>query len=158
MGLEPEVVVETGVAEGRSSSSILLDMGFRCTGTLHSIDLPTKGRLADGVEYNLSAQEIGSLVDPFYRGRWNLILGDSRDQLRPLLERLGSIDLFIHDSLHTEEHMMWEYKTAWPFIRPGGILLSHDIGIAFRRFARLVGREYYCLEIVKGTFWGGIRR
>jgi hypothetical protein len=50
------------------------------------------------------------------------------------------LDLFYHDSLHTFEHMLWEYQTAWRFLRDGGILLSDDIfwNRAFRIFAREV--------------------
>jgi predicted O-methyltransferase YrrM len=39
---------------------------------------------------------------------------------------LGSVDMFIHDSLHTYEHMVWEYRVAFPQIRPGGLLVSDD--------------------------------
>ncbi len=52
---------------------------------------------------------------------------DSRQELSPLLERLGHIDVFLHDSLHTLEHMQWEYETAWSHLNPGGFLLSHDV-------------------------------
>ena len=55
-----------------------------------------------------------------------------------------SIDIFFHDSLHTFEHMYFEYKTAWPHLSEAGILLSDDIywSSAFHRFASEVGRPY----------------
>ena len=61
--------------------------------------------------------------------RWHLIIGDSRQQLPHLLARLGRIDLFHHDSLHTYDHMMWEYNTAFPYLQEDGILSSHDVRI-----------------------------
>ena len=44
-----------------------------------------------------------------------------------LLAQLGQIDLFHHDSLHTYEHMTWEYETAFPYVAPNGVLSSHDV-------------------------------
>ena len=59
--------------------------------------------------------------------RWHLCIGDSKHLLPPLLKRLREIDLFHHDSLHTYEHMMWEYETAFPWLSPTGVLSSHDV-------------------------------
>ena len=59
--------------------------------------------------------------------RWQLIPGNSKDELPPLLTRLGTIDLFHHDSLHTVEHMRWEYATAWRALSPQGVLSSDDV-------------------------------
>ncbi|MCL0060402.1 class I SAM-dependent methyltransferase [Dehalococcoidia bacterium] len=118
--LQPKTVVETGVAAGRSSTSILLALEENGRGHLYSIDLPTTERLEDGSIYPLEGKPVGYNVPRNLRHRWELILGDSRRELHPLLTRLGEIDLFIHDSLHTERHMMWEFETAWPFLRAGG--------------------------------------
>ena len=54
------------------------------------------------------------------------------------------MDAFFHDSLHTFDHMTFEYRTAWPFLRPGGVLLSHDVhwNRAFPRFASSVGAAH----------------
>jgi hypothetical protein len=51
-----------------------------------------------------------------------------KEPLEQLLDGVGEIDCFIHDSLHTYEHMTWEYRTVWKHLRSGGLLLSHDIG------------------------------
>ncbi|MBS7618990.1 hypothetical protein KEJ25_10480, partial [Candidatus Bathyarchaeota archaeon] len=48
---------------------------------------------------------------------WNFINAGSREALPDLLRKLNQIDVFLHDSLHTYEHMSFEYETAWPFIR-----------------------------------------
>ncbi len=73
--------------------------------------------------------------------RWTLHIGDTRELLPPLLERLGTVDLFIHDSLHTYDHMMFEFECAWPHIRPGGFLIADDAlwNKSFDEFARHVG-------------------
>ena len=126
-------MVETGVDRGLSSVAILTAMERNQEGELYSIDLPTETRLTDGTIYRNTA-EIGKLVPQELRHRWHLILGDARKELPKLLDELKSIDIFLHDSLHTEEHMMWEFQTAWPYIRNGGLLLSHDIGVSFLKF------------------------
>ena len=118
--LKPNIVVETGVASGASSAYIIRALCDNNKGTLHSIDLPQAGLL--------KGDESGFVVPESLRYRWNLGIGDSKDLLVPLLRDIGEIDLFIHDSLHTYEHMMWEYNTVWDLIRSGGIFLSHDVG------------------------------
>jgi len=74
----------------------------------------------------------------------NLLIGDSHGLLLPLLARLGTIDVFIHDSLHNYDHMLWEYRTAFPFLRPGGLLFSDDAAwnSAFPEFCREVAANH----------------
>jgi len=52
----------------------------------------------------------------------------SKKLLGPLLHNAGQTDCFIHDSLHTYEHMIWEFRTVWPYLKLGGLFLSHDVG------------------------------
>lgn len=59
--------------------------------------------------------------------RWNLILGDAKIELPKLLKQLKSVDIFLHDSLHTYEHMMFEYNTVWKHLSVNGLLLSDDV-------------------------------
>ena len=54
-------------------------------------------------------------------------LGEHRDVLPPLLQRLGEVDCFLHDSDHSYEHMAWEFSQAYPYVRAGGLLMSDDI-------------------------------
>ena len=64
-----------------------------------------------------------------------------------LLKALGSIDAFLHDSEHIYETMMFEYETAWPFLRRGGLLLSDDVhwNRAFRDFVRKSGSRRWMI-------------
>lgn len=118
--LKPRVMVETGVFYGGLSATILYAMVANDGGQLYSIDLPV---VSDG----LDPAWRGGLVPVHLRNSWELILGDSRVELPKLLDRLGQIDAFNHDSLHTTRHMTWEYETAWPHITLGGFLSSHDV-------------------------------
>jgi hypothetical protein len=161
--LRPSVVVETGVAYGFSTAYILQGLALNGTGVCNSIDLPTtrpEGRVnADGRRdhaHVASAQDTGLVIPPHLRSHWNLILGDSRKELSLLIGKLGAIDIFFHDSDHSYENMTWEFETAWPAIRPGGVLASDDINWnnAFSDFQKSVGGA-------RAFFWsnrGSIRR
>jgi hypothetical protein len=150
--VRPEVVVETGVANGFSTAFSLLALQTNGTGHLHSIDLPREvGRDYDpGTFYEgegragiPAGSEPGWLIPAELKERWTLILGRSQEQLPPLLERLGTVDTFMHDSEHSFDCMWFEFNAAWPALQPGGLLVSDDVNSteAFRRFAAQEGRE-----------------
>ena len=150
--LRPLVAVETGVANGFSTAFALLALQANGEGQLHSIDLPREvGReYAPGTFYEGEGRagipggaEPGWLIPAELKERWTLTLGRSQDVLPPLLDRLGTIDSFMHDSEHSFECMWFEFTTAWPALRPGGVLLSDDVNstAAFPRFAAEQGRR-----------------
>ena len=66
------------------------------------------------------------MVPEDLRANWTLLLGDSKILLPRLLAQLGEVDIFIHDSSHTYEHMKFEFELSYPYIRSGGLLLSDD--------------------------------
>ena len=101
--LKPQLMVETGVAYGKSSAMALLAMHHNQKGKLISIDLPNpEGKfLEDGAQTSTGTREVGWLVPDFLKLRWNLRLGDARQLLPAVLaESLEAPDIFIHDSLH----------------------------------------------------------
>jgi len=55
------------------------------------------------------------------------------------------------DSLHTYEHMRWEFEPAYPHIRPNGLLIADDVlwNPAFADFALEVGCP--AASIVRGV-------
>jgi len=117
--LKCETVVETGVAHGVTSRIILEAMIRNGRGHLWSIDLPPLDRAL--------REQVGVAVDPVMRDRWTYISGSSRRRLPGLLSRLGRIDLFVHDSLHSERNVRFELDRAWPVLRPEGALVVDDI-------------------------------
>lgn len=137
--LRPRVVVETGVASGRSSAAILLALEQNGLGRLYSIDLPQHYSSSQPETYVTAEGNTelrgfvpegklpGWLIPRELRARWQLILGDSKVELPKLLSQLSKIDIFYHDSDHSYESMMFEFKQAWPLIPTGGFLLSDDI-------------------------------
>lgn len=130
--LKPRVVVETGVANGASSTFILWAMEANGVGALYSIDWSESGELS----FVPQGKEIGWMVPDELRKRWHLEIGRSEEKLDPLLKQIGTIDIFLHDSDHSYETMMYEYKAAWPYLARNGLLLSDDakMNIAFAEF------------------------
>ncbi len=61
------------------------------------------------------------------RESWSLNIGSAQKLLPKLLKQEGSLDMFVHDSLHTYEHMRWEFATVWKALQPGGVLIADDI-------------------------------
>jgi hypothetical protein len=55
-----------------------------------------------------------------------------------MLAQVGQLPIFIHNSLHTYGHMIWEHREAYPYLRPGGLLFSDDAlwNNAFEDFSR----------------------
>jgi predicted O-methyltransferase YrrM len=117
--LEPDVVVETGVAYGVSSAFMLTALEENGRGVLHSVDLPPLRR-----EYE---KVWGVAVDEALRSRWRLHRGSSGRVLPHLLNELETVDLFVHDSLHTYRNMRREFEVVWPRLRTGGVLIADDV-------------------------------
>ena len=117
--LKPAVVVETGVAYGVSSAFILTALEQNGHGVLHSADLPTLRRGHAG-SWSVAVPET-------LKGRWTLHRGSSARVLPGLLERLGGVDVFLHDSLHTRRNMRREFETVWPLLQIGGAIIADDV-------------------------------
>lgn len=134
--LRPSVVVETGVWYGWSSAAILQAIHENGTGRLVSIDLPPAAHRTEvqaGAEVRIGlhspSDSVGSSVPERLRDRWQLCLGDSLELLPRLLETDRPISMFVHDSLHTYEHMTREYNLGFEALQEGGLLVSDDIGL-----------------------------
>lgn len=140
--LRPKIVVETGVAAGESTGYILKAMHDNGFGKLYSIDLPFQWYIYGDHKLHLDSLPAGKmpgyLVPENIKKNWQLILGNTYDRLPSLLSSLGKIDIFLHDSEHSDKAMMFEYKTSWPYIRNGGFLLSDDVSYtkAFNKFSK----------------------
>lgn len=144
--VKPDTVIETGIANGFSSSYILQSMSLRNSGKLFSIDdvfLPWH-----------TFNKIGCAIPENLKKFHQIILGNSVPELKKILPELGSIDIFVHDSAHTFDNMMNEFTTVWPFIRKGGYLVSDDVSAndAFLDFCDKIKTRPY---IIKGQEYGG---
>jgi methyltransferase family protein len=145
--LRPKHVIEAGVSSGVSSAHFLAALSRNRSGRLHSIDLPTLQRgptLARG-ESPVSlppGRSTGWAVPDRLRRHWDLRIGPSQKLLPKLVDELPSVDLFLHDDLHTPAHLTFELETLRPKLGPGAAVLADNTvwtGAAFPRFARTLG-------------------
>ncbi len=139
--LKPKVVVETGVAYGVTTAFVLKALQVNGTGRLYSIDLPPLGENADTY--------VGYLIPEALRERWVLYRGVSKRVLPKLLPRVGQVDLFIHDSLHTYRNIRRELETVTPYLARPAVVIADDIQ-GNRAFSDLV-RE------VEPAYWAAFR-
>lgn len=134
-------VIETGVAHGVTSRFILEALARNGGGHLWSIDLPPQ--LHPELHW-----QIGLAVDARLRDQWTYLAGSSSRRLPGLLKDVGAIDLFVHDSLHTEFNVLFEMHQAWRALRPGGAIVVDDIDAnrGFHSFCMLVphARSWVC--------------
>ena len=150
--LRPRVVVETGVARGVTTRAILEALWRNGTGHLWSIDRPPLDPALHG--------QVGAAVPADLRTRWTLVRGTSRRQLPGLLRRLGRLDMFVHDSLHTERNVRFELRNAWAAMAGTGALAVDDVerNPAFEEFVATApvngvvaaaddGRSYFGLAL-----------
>lgn len=151
---QPEVVIETGVANGFSSSYILSALKAAEKGRLISFDdlmLPWHTR-----------ERIGLAIPDNLKSRHTIIVGNSIIELKKYLDITDSIDIFIHDSSHTYQNMMKEFRMVWPHIKENGFLLSDDVHLhdAFLDFADEVKRIPLVIKKVdyEDGFFGLIKK
>lgn len=146
----PTTVVETGVAHGFTTRLLLEGFQRNGHGRLWSVDLPA-------VDSALHP-EIGIAVPQTFRAPWTYVEGTSRDRLPRLVNDLGEIDLFVHDSLHTSRNVCFELDTVWPVLRPGAVAVVDDIdrNLGFSRFTtRTDPPTWFGAEHVTGHgLWG----
>lgn len=142
-GLKPECVIETGVASGISTSFMYAALVQSPRSQIYSIELPydtDQIRTEDGSVFDWPKSGVGWAIPEALKtemkGRSKLILKDVRESLPALLERIRHVDLFVHDDLHTPDHMTWEFETVWPHLRSGGVLAADDVNYSWIRFIR----------------------
>ena len=145
--VRPIHVVETGVSSGVSSAHFLLALRANGRGTLHSIDLPVSQRGARLAESESSValppgRSSGWAMPDDLRPGWDLHLGPSQVLLPVVVQGIDRVDVFLHDSHHTPEHLTFELESIRPKLTPGAIVLADNVewtGDAFDRFAASLG-------------------
>ncbi|NUE03545.1 class I SAM-dependent methyltransferase [Halorubraceae archaeon YAN] len=173
---EPTVLLETGVYNGVATLSMLFALKENGSGTLYSIDNsinidnPRKmdakgdeGAVNHDRFYSRRGQSCGDsaivpknkrpgwiIPDELEKG-WELTEGDSRDVLPGMLEELGEIDFFVHDSEHSNARMFFEFELVWNHLSQAGIMLSGHVAQndAFETFAE----ERSCDHGVYDVLW-----
>lgn len=109
---EPEIVLETGVANGISTQMILKKLPG--TSTLHSFDVNPDAFNSVPVSAN-----------------WQHHLINGNNPKKSFAFDIGKInskvDIWVHDSDHSKYWQTFEYKQALKLLKPGGFLISDDV-------------------------------
>jgi len=116
----PQVVVETGVAAGYSSQTILAALAANRKGRLLSSDFPC-------FRFKNPEQYIGYLVDDGLRDRWKLFLGGDRQSLPQIVACCGAVDLFHYDSDKSYSGRQFALNFITPHLAPNGLVIMDDI-------------------------------
>jgi hypothetical protein len=133
--LAPGLILETGGTPGNSSAFLLRALARNGKGRLVTVDMPPTDTVEEfkgpeGLRWHAVLPEgksSGWAIPEDLREQHQLVLGDAKHALPDLLAEASAVDIFIHDSDHSYDHMHWEFEQVWPVIRPGGLLLSDDI-------------------------------
>jgi len=112
-------VLETGVALGWSSLA-LLKATEDVDGRVVSVDLP--------YPFLIGGRWVGAVVPPALRGRWTLLKQADRWGIPKALRLSDGYDLIHYDSDKSPEGRRWAYPLLWKALRPGGLLISDDVG------------------------------
>jgi hypothetical protein len=120
--LRPMKVLETGVARGITTRFVLEALERNEAGHLWSIDLPPPW-------HRDLHWQIGAAVPASLRSRWTYVRGSSRRRLAGVLGEVERLDLFVHDSRHTERNLLFELEHVWEGLRPGGVLVADDVDL-----------------------------
>jgi predicted O-methyltransferase YrrM len=145
-------VIETGVAFGWSTLAILSAIEDRPGASLISIDMPYLGASSDHL--------VGLAVSDDLRGTWTLRRGADRDELEDAIADMDPIDLAHYDSDKSASGRLWAYALMWDGLRPGGLLMSDDIGdnFSFLQFAEKRGIAPLVIGGPDGEKFSGILR
>ncbi len=136
--LSPRTVVETGVGSGTSTETIL--KALPDGGNLFSID-PMEPYGAKG------DMPIGFVVESSLKHKWNLLKGKSNEILPGLLSSIGEIGLFMHDSDHTYENIMFELRSVWPHLANGGVVVIDNYNWTNAPMDFCTGKELELINI-----------
>jgi len=117
--IKPDIVLETGVANGVSTFVILKALKKNRRGKLISIDINS---------------DVGILVSNELKDIWELRVMKriSPYEFTKIIRDLDKIDVFLHDSDHSYRWQSLEYNTVYPLLLKGeGILLSDDVHLSY---------------------------
>ena len=112
-------MMETGVALGWSSLA-LLALAEEHDGQLVSVDLP--------YPFLIGQSWVGSAVPDRLQERWTLLRKADRIGIPSALRQSDGFDFVHYDSDKSPEGRSWAYPLLWHAVRPGGLLVSDDVG------------------------------
>jgi hypothetical protein len=111
----PSLIIETGVAAGKSTSIILSELENVGRGNLFSFDVTS---------------QVGELVSSKLQHRWKLIVLPKLFRKKYFIKSLHSMTsakLFLHDSDHSGRWQLFEVKSAISYLHHLDMILIDDV-------------------------------
>jgi predicted O-methyltransferase YrrM len=133
--LKPRVVLETGTDIGMGSAVLARALQLNAQDGTRPSHLWT---------FDFSPKAGEATPEPL-REWITLVPGDLRQSLPRIFPDLpGPVDLMIHDSDHSYEHEMFEFRTVGPHLATDGVLLTDNghVTAVLREYSRETGRRY----------------
>jgi len=150
--LKAQNVVETGVAYGWSSLSILKALSQNGKGKLYSVDMPYPTKKNEN--------DVGIVVPHYLRKNWLLIRKPDRPGIIEALDFAdGKIDLCHYDSDKSWWGRNYAYPILWRSLNSKGLFISDDIqdNLYFSEFVEKNSFNFAVVEF-DGKFIGLIRK
>lgn len=116
--IQPDTVVETGVCNGVSTYVILRALDANGHGSLYSVDYPEHDRIPEG-------EQPGWFISNDLRERWSLTTGFSQEELPGIVDGIGDVDLFVHDT--KAAILDEELDIVWPHLVDGAPIVADDV-------------------------------
>lgn len=117
---KPKIILETGVAAGFSSSSILHAIRKNKEGKLYSSDFPYM-KIPDPKKF------IGVIVEDIDRPNWNLLLDGDRKNIPLILNKLNNIDVVHYDSDKSFRGRQFFMNIIQDKINENSVIIMDDI-------------------------------
>jgi predicted O-methyltransferase YrrM len=150
--LKAKIVLETGVAYGWSSLSILKALFELKNGKLLSVDMPYPAKKNEN--------DVGIVVPNYLKKNWILIRKpDNPGIIEALSLAGGKIDLCHYDSDKSWWGRDFAYPILWNAIKPNGLFITDDIqdNLYFSNFVEKNSLKFTVVEF-EGKFVGMIRK
>ena len=145
-------VIETGVAYGWSSLSILKALTTNNNGKLYSVDMPYPRKKNE--------KDVGIVVPQYLRKNWILIRQPDKPGIYKALNKAGGqIDLCHYDSDKSWWGRHYAYNILWNSLKSKGLFISDDIQDNLY-FSEFIKKRFLKFAVVKyeGKFIGLIRK
>lgn len=141
--IQPSIVVETGVAAGFSSKTILTALELNGRGTLYSSDFPYF-RLDNPEQY------VGILVEEKLRKNWKLYINGDESNLPEIVTSIGEqqVDLFHYDSDKSYSGRVRALKIMKPCLTENSLIVFDDI-VDNSHFMDLVLQNNWSYRIIR---------
>jgi predicted O-methyltransferase YrrM len=148
--LNPDIVIETGVAAGWSSQAILTALkDNQSGGHLYSSDFPY-------FRYKNPEKLVGYVVDDSLKNNWSLFIDGDQNNLPKIVEQVHQpVALFHYDSDKSIEGRNFAYNLLSNKLSKNAVVIFDDIqdNLHFKNFVEKQNMPYKVFEF-KGKYIG----